>query len=81
MSFFAPCPWPRPGMEGLSFMGYTTALLQFPYNAPAKSCQGRPLTGGLSVPRKSGHRCNADLTIIHLAVGAPIYRGLPVHYV
>jgi hypothetical protein len=24
-----------------------------------------PLTGGLSVPRKSGHTCNVDLTIIH----------------
>jgi len=24
-----------------------------------------PLTGGLSVPHKSGHTCNADLTIIH----------------
>jgi len=67
VSFFAACPWPRPGMQGLSSMDYTTALLQFPYNAPANSRQGRPLTGGLSVsfdfaqdhelvewPRKSG---------------------------
>jgi len=36
-----PDPWPRPGMQGLSSMNYTTSVLQLPYNATAKSRQGR----------------------------------------
>ena len=75
MSFFAACPWPRPGMQRLSSMDYTTALLQFPYNAPAKSRQGRPLTVGLSVPRKSGHASNADLTMIRHGGRCPDLSG------
>jgi len=34
-----------------------------------------PLTGGLSVPRKSGHRCNADLTVIHHGGWCPDLSG------
>ena len=34
-----------------------------------------PLTGGLSVPRKSGHTCNADLTIIHHGGRCPDLSG------
>ena len=75
MSFFVSCPWPRPGMQGLSSMDYTAALLPFPYNAPAKSRQGRPLTGGLSVPRKSGYTRNADLTMIRHGGGCPDLSG------
>ena len=75
MSFFAACPWPIPGMQGLSSMDYTAALLQFPENAPAKSRQGRPLTGGLSVPRKSGHTRNADLTIMQHGGRCPDLSG------
>ena len=56
-------------------MDYTTALLQFPYNAPAKSRQGRPVTGGLSVPRKSGHTRNADLTMIQHGGRCPDLSG------
>jgi hypothetical protein len=88
MSFFAACPWPRPGMQGLSSMDYTASLLPFPLNAPAKSRQGRPSTGGLSVPRKSGpfdrlmvlnkvegHTRNADLTIVCHGGGCPDLSG------
>ena len=39
-----------------------------------------PLTGGLSVPRKSGHTRKADLTIMKYGGGCPDLRGLPVHY-
>jgi hypothetical protein len=42
------------GMQRLSSMDYTTALLQFPYNTSAKSLQGKPVTGGLSVPLNRG---------------------------
>jgi hypothetical protein len=74
MSFFATCPWPRPGMQGLSSMDSTAALLPFPYNAPAKSRQGGPLTGGLSVPRKSGpasalpigHETKKDIRMLYI---------------
>jgi len=34
-----------------------------------------PLTGGISVPRKSGHTCNADLTIIHHGGRCPDLSG------
>jgi hypothetical protein len=34
-----------------------------------------PLTGGLSVPRKSGHTRNADLTIIQHGGGCPDLSG------
>ena len=34
-----------------------------------------PLTGSLSVPRKSGHTCNADLTIIHHGGRCPDLSG------
>ena len=56
-------------------MDYTAALLQFPYNASAKSRQGRPLTEGFSVPRKSGHACNAALTIMHHGGRCPDLSG------
>jgi len=32
------------------------------------------------VPRKSGHTCNADLTIIQHGGRCPDLRGLPMHY-
>ena len=44
MPFFAACPWPRPGMQGPSSMDHISALLPFPYNIPAMSGQGRPVT-------------------------------------
>ena len=75
VSFFASCPWPRPGMQGLSSMDYTAALLPFPLNAPTKSRQGRPSTGDLSVPRKSGHVRNADLTIVYHGGRCPDLSG------
>jgi len=34
-----------------------------------------PLTGSLSVPRKSGHTCNADLTIIQHGGRCPDLSG------
>jgi len=34
-----------------------------------------PLTGGISVPRKSGHTCNADLTIIQHGGRCPDLSG------
>ena len=34
-----------------------------------------PLTGGLSVPRKSGHTRNADLTIVYHGGGCPDLSG------
>ena len=34
-----------------------------------------PLSGGLSVPRKSGHMCNADLTIIQYGARCPDLSG------
>jgi hypothetical protein len=34
-----------------------------------------PLTGGLSVPRKSGHTCNADLNIIQFGARRPDLSG------
>jgi hypothetical protein len=34
-----------------------------------------PVTGGLSVPRKSGHTRNADLTMIRHGCGCPDLSG------
>ena len=34
-----------------------------------------PLSGGISVPRKSGHTCNADFTIIQYAGRCPDLSG------
>jgi len=39
-----------------------------------------PLTGGLSVPRKSRHTCNAGLTIIPYGARCPDLPGLALHY-
>ena len=34
-----------------------------------------PLTGGISVPRKSGHTCNADFASIHYGGRCPDLSG------
>jgi hypothetical protein len=72
ISFFAPCPWPRPlaqNWHARSGFGATdTSIFMRQDHMPTLSRQGRPLTGGLSVSFDVAQDHELGLRLISLRV-------------